>query len=346
MKLINVAIIGYGLSGRIFHGAIINAVDGFHIKTIMTNHPDKKQNAYADFPDITIVSSFEEILNDDDIDLVVVATPNTSHYDLASRALYAGKHVIIEKPFTVTTHNALRLIDIQNETGKLLSVYHNRRFDGDFKTVADLINHDKLGRLVEFESHFDRFRNTVKPHAWREEALPGSGMLYDLGAHLIDQALYLFGLPHEVYADMSSQRRSVVDDQFEIILYYSELKVTLKSGILVKEAIPRFILHGTDGSFVKYGLDVQEAKLKAGERPTDDDWGYEPETSWGILNTDNRQKIKTHPGDYRAYYQNIYDTIVHGEELEVTSQHGFDVIRIIEAAIQSQQEKKRIEIKH
>lgn len=346
MKIINVAILGYGLSGRIFHGAIIDAVKGFKIKKIMTTSLDKIKNAQNDFPQCEIVSCVENILNDPTIDLVIIATPNTSHFDLASQSLYAGKHVVIEKPFTVTTHDALRLLDIQNETGKMLSVYHNRRFDGDFKTIADLINHDRLGRLVEYESHFDRFRNTFKEHAWREKALPGSGMLYDLGSHLIDQALYLFGLPHEVYADMSSQRRGLVDDQFEVILYYSELKVTLKSGILVKEPLPRFILHGTEGTFVKYGLDVQEPQLKAGKRPVDDSWGLEDETAWGILNTQTREKIKTEPGDYRAYYQNIYNVLVHDEKLEVSAHDGFDVMRIIEAAIQSHHEKRRIEIKH
>jgi predicted dehydrogenase len=346
MKIINVGILGYGLSGRIFHGTIIQTVPGFKIKKVMTTDPDKANQAKCDLPNINIVKTADEVINDSDIDLVVIATPNTSHFELAMQALEAGKHVIIEKPFTITSHDALRLIDKESEGDKILSVYHNRRFDGDFLTVTDLINHDKLGRLVEYESHFDRFRNTIKKDAWREQASPGSGILYDLGPHLIDQALYLFGLPHEVYADISSQRRNVVDDHFEIILYYSELKVTLKSGMLVKEPLPRFILHGTDGSFVKYGLDSQESDLKAGKRPSSDLWGYEPKSLWGTLNTKEKQIIETLPGNYRLYYTNIYKAIVHQEKLEVSSQDGFNVIRIIEAAQQSNTEKRRIEIKH
>ncbi len=187
------------------------------------------------------------------IDLVVISTPNTMHFDLAKQAMEAGKHVVIEKPFTVTSQEGQMLLHIAKQTNRILSVYQNRRFDSDFKTVKKIIESGDLGRLVEFESHFDRFRPDIKQNAWREDPLPGSGILYDLGAHLIDQALALFGMPEEVYGDVRLQRHGKVDDNFEVILYYPELKVTLKSSALVKEPLPRFILLGTKGGYMKYG---------------------------------------------------------------------------------------------
>jgi len=346
MKTINVAIIGYGLSGRIFHGAIIGAVNGFNVKSIVTTDTKKAEQAKLDFPEVTIVDNADTVFKDETIDLVVISTPNTSHFSLAEKALNSGKNVVIEKPFTITTHDALRLIDLQHDTKKVLSVYHNRRFDGDYQTIKKLINNDAVGRLVEFESHFDRFRNTSNDNAWREQDIPGSGMLYDLGSHLIDQALDLFGLPQEVYADMTSQRRGPVDDSFEIILYYTELKVTLKSSIHVKEPLPRFILHGSDGSFIKYGLDVQEPQLKEGIRPKDPGYGIDDKDKWGILNTHIRKSIETEKGDYTQYYENIYQAITEDKPLLISAHDGFNVMRIIEAARHSNQLRTRIQIKH
>lgn len=339
---IQVGIIGYGLSGKIFHGAILSTLEMFNIKTIYTK--SKVAEAKGDFPNAQVVDDVNVMFEDEAIDLIVVATPNTSHFQLAKKAILHKKHVVIEKPFTITTHDALTLMDLAKEYDVLLSVYHNRRFDGDFKTVKKIVEEEMVGRIVEFESHFDRFRNTFKD-SWREKQLPGSGILYDLGSHLIDQALDIFGLPQEVYADISNQRLGEVDDAFEIILYYSNLKVILKSSMLVKEPLPRFIISGTEGSYVKFGLDPQEERLKEGERPGEH-WGYESIISYGSLNTHSRIKIETEPGDYRDYYRNIADAITKDKKLIVTAQHGFNVIRIIEAAIHSNDERRRISIKH
>lgn len=345
MKKINVAIIGYGLSGRIFHGAILNSMAQYNIKAVVTTDPAKIKLAKEALENIHIYDTPEDVFNDKSIDLVVISTPNTSHFELARNALNNHKHVIIEKPFTISTDDALKLISLQEKNNKILSVYHNRRFDGDFLTLKKVINDGSLGRLVEFESHFDRFRNTIKENAWREKALPGSGMLYDLGSHLIDQTLELFGLPNEVYADLASQRRGPTDDSFEIILYYSEFKVTLKSSIHVKEALPRFILHGTNGSFVKYGMDVQEDQLLDGLRPEDDNYGVDITEHHGVLNTKSRQTIKTIKGDYSLYYRNIFNAITNDEKLNVTAKDGFNVIKIIEAAMNSNKSACRITIK-
>jgi predicted dehydrogenase len=343
MKVINVGIIGYGLSGRIFHSYIIQAIEGFKIKKIYTQNPSKKLQALEEHKDVEVVGDLNEILTDKSIDLVIICTPNTLHAELAKKVMKAGKHVIIEKPFTITSDEAKELFVVAKETENLLSVYHNRRFDSDYKTIKEILSSKVLGRLVEFESHFDRFRPEFKDQAWREEDLPGSGLLYDLGSHLIDQALALLGMPHEVYGDLMAQRKGYVDDAFEVILYYPDLKVTLKAGCLVKEPLPRFILQGTQGSFIKYGLDVQEEALKNGSKPFDATWGVEPQSLWGVLNTIHERK--TYPslrGDYRDYYKNIYGAIVHKEKLLVTGLDGFNVIKIIEAAKKSHEEKKRI----
>lgn len=346
MDKINVAIIGYGLSGRIFHSAILNSLDAFKISKIVTQDEKKRILALEENKEATVVSSADDVFTDESIELIVISTPNTSHVKLAEKAMKSGKHVVIEKPFTVTSDEAVKLINISKETDTILSVYQNRRFDGDYKTVKKIIKDKSLARIVEFESHFDRFKNTLDESKWREDALPGSGTLYDLGAHLIDQALDLFGLPLEVYGDIRSQRKGKVDDNFELIMYYPDLKVTLKAGSLVKEKQARFTLLGTEGAYVKFGLDVQEETLLNGLRPFDDTWGVEDKSLWGTINTRKvREKIETERGDYRDYYLNIYNSIKRNEDLIVTAEDGLNVIRIIEAAIKSNAEKRRVVIK-
>jgi predicted dehydrogenase len=268
------------------------------------------------------------------------------HFELAKRALLSNKHVVVEKPFTVTSKEADELITLAEIQGKIVTAYQNRRWDSDFKTVRKVIKSGVLGNLVEYEAHFDRFRNYVKENAWREEELPGSGILYDLGGHLIDQAQYLFGLPEEIYADIRTQRKGgKTDDNFEIILYYNELKVVLKSGMLVKEPLPHFILLGDKGSFIKYGMDVQEEDLKAGKIPSAaKNWGKEPKELWGSIQTEVNGlhiegKVQSEVGDYRAFYQNVYEAITEDAVLKVTPQQARNTIKIIELAIESSKNK-------
>lgn len=345
METLKVGIIGYGLSGRIFHGAILSGTKGFEVKKVVTTDLDKRAQALEDFPLVKVVRAATEVFVDEEIDLVVIAIPNEKHAELAEAAMHSEKHVIIEKPFTVTSEEAERLIQVSKETGKTLSVYHNRRFDSDYRTVKALLETDKLGRIVEYEARFDRFRPEIKENAWREKDMPGSGILYDLGSHLIDQALDLFGKPDEVYGDIRAQREGAIEDNFELILYYPTIKVTLKAGMLVKEPSPRFTLYGTEGSFTKFGLDVQEDDLRNGERPVNERWGLEPRGLWGTIDSvETKQKVKSLRGDYRDYYYNIYDHIVKGEALIVTPEQSKMVIEIIEAAIKSNKEKRRISI--
>lgn len=345
MKTLNVGIIGYGLSGRFFHGAIIGATPGFEVKKIVTSDLEKRAQALEDFPSVKVVRAATEVFVDESIDLVIIAAPNAKHAELAETAMRSGKHVVVEKPFTVSTEEADYLIAVSKEVGKCITVYHNRRFDSDYRTVKALMATDKLGRIVEYEARYDRFRPTLKEHAWKEKALPGGGILYDLGSHLIDQALDLFGKPEEVYGDVRALRRGETDDSFEVILYYPEIKVTLKSSMLVKEPSLRFALYGTAGSYTKYGVDVQEDALRNGERPGGEQWGVEPRGLWGTVDSmETKQKVRSLKGDYRDYYRNLYDHIVRGTELIVTAEDGRNVIAVIEAAYRSNSEKRRISI--
>lgn len=349
-KIINTGIIGFGVGGNTFHAPIIATTEGLHISKIRARKESEISLAKQRYPNAVITDNADDIINDSDIDLIVIATPNDSHHSLAKQALLAGKHVVVDKPFTITTADADDLIKIAKQQNKILSVHHNRRYDSDFKTIEKLLKANLLGRLVEFESHYDRFRNYLKPGAWREKDEPGSGILYDLGSHLIDQPLVLFGKPQTIAADIRVQREGTkATDNFELILHYPNLKVTLKAGMLVSQPLPRYILLGDKGSFVKYGLDVQEIALKAGLTPhTKNDWGIEPESVWGNLITEINGvnfsgKIQSEIGDYRGYYENVRDAIADNKPLDVTPEHARNIIRVIELAIQSNNEKRTVD---
>ncbi|MFD2244847.1 oxidoreductase [Pontibacter ruber] len=346
---IHVGLLGFGMAGRLFHAPFIANAPGLKLTKIKANRPESISLANQQYPEAQVVSTEQAIFEDSDIDLVVVATANPTHYALAKAALQAGKHVLVDKPFTITSTEADELIALAKEKQRVLTVYQNRRWDSDFKTIKKVLDTQLLGNLVEYEAHFDRFRNAIKPNTWKEENLPGAGILYDLGAHLIDQALVLFGEPLEVYADIQTQRQgSQVPDYFEVVLYYQSMKTILKAGMLVRENGSHFILHGDKGSFVKYGMDVQEAALKAGLFPTlTPTWGVEPESLWGLLNTEFhglafRGSIASEAGDYTGLYRNVYQAILGQEELEVKPEQARNTIRIIELAMQSSQERQRI----
>ncbi len=346
MRDMKVGLIGYGMAGQVFHAPVITAVPHLQLSKVVERRGDTSRQRY---PWVEVVRDAAALFEDKDIELVVVATPNASHFDLARQALLAYKHVVVDKPFTITSEQAGQLIELARRQRKLISVFQNRRWDGDFQTVSQIVRQGCLGRLVEYESHFDRFRNYFSPErAWREEAGLGSGVLFDLGSHLIDQAQVLFGLPQMLTADIRSQRDAgKADDQFELILYYDNLKVTLKAGLLVREPGPRFALHGTAGSFVKYGVDPQEEALKRGLSPREPDWGMEPKEQWGTLNTQIGDlhfhgKVETARGCYQAYYENVYQAITRQTELVVKPEHARNTIRIIELAMQSNAEKRTV----
>ena len=332
------ALVGYGSGGRIYNAPVISSVEGFRIKKILTTSSFNIDAAKSDFPETAIIRDFSEVIQDEEIQLVVVLLPNHLHYSFAKKALEAGKNVIVEKPFTTTVKEANELIEIAGKNDLILTVNHNRRYDSDFLTLKKIKESGRLGEIVLFESHFDRFREQVKP-GWKEDPeIPGHGILYDLGSHLIDQALVTFGTPLELFADIRIQRKEAkVPDSFEVLLFYPNLKVSLNAGMLVKEKGPKFSIFGTKGSFIKYGMDVQEEALKQGIKPSiSNAWGTEPESLWGKLETeDGRQSVASEKGDYTKVYKNLRNAIVGKEELHIKPEQARDVIKVIELAVRS-----------
>lgn len=352
MEIIKVGLAAYGMSGQVFHAPFISTNPHFELYKIVERSKELSKERY---PDATIVRSFEELIKDPAIELIVVNTPDSTHYEYARLALEAGKHVIVEKPFTSTTEEGEELIALAAEKGLMLSVYQNRRWDADFQTIQEIISKGLLGRLVEYESTFARYRNFIKPDTWKETGESGGGLTYNLGSHLIDQAIRLFGMPEAVFADIATMRTDgKVDDYFMIRFLRPSLapdvRVTLKASYLMREAEPRFVLHGTLGSFVKHGVDKQEAALLHGEMPDQPHWGEETEEEWGLIHTeiDGKEICRKYPGisgNYGGFYQNIYQHLRLGESLQTGARDILDVIRVIEAAYRSQQEGKVISLK-
>lgn len=343
-KKIITGVASFGMSGKVFHCPLIACHKGFILKSIVERSKNEAQKIY---PNVSILRSVDELLNDKEIELVIINTPDHTHAELAHKALQAGKNVIVEKPFTLHAGEAEDLLNLSIHKNLLLTVYQSRRLDGDFVTVQKIIKNRVLGRLVEYEAHYDRYRTFIQ-NSWKEEPENGTGMLYNLGSHLIDQALTLFGMPEAVSADVRTFRsEGKVDDYFEVILHYNTHRVALKGSYLVKQPGPRFVIHGIDGSFIKYGIDPQEQALKDGLLPVTPNWGHEPEEDWGILNAETEGlhyigKIETLPGNYLTFYNNIYDALVYGKELLIKPQEAINVIKIIEAAYESSSLCKKI----
>lgn len=288
-------------------------------------------------PQIQVVSSADELLSDASIDLVFICTPNDLHFPYAKAALEAGKHVVIEKPFANTTAEADALIALAKEKNLIISAYQNRRWDADFLTIQQLINEGKLGDIVEYEAHFDRFRPEVAQGTWKEVAASGAGDLYNLGPHLIDQALVLFGTPKTITATIKVIRPTgETDDYFDIRMDYGDKIIILKASLLVFENGLRYVIHGTKGSFIKSGLDIQEDTLRKNVFPNTSDWGQEPESQWGMLYTEaGAAVVPTLAGHYTPFYDNIYEAIVNGSELEVKPQQARNTTRVMELALES-----------
>jgi scyllo-inositol 2-dehydrogenase (NADP+) len=348
MQQIKTALCSFGMSGWVFHAPFIHLHDGFELYAVFER---TKNLAEEKYPGIKTFRSLEEMLADDAIELVIVNTPNYTHFEYAKLALLAGKHVVIEKPFTNTVAEAEELIALAEKQNKKLSVYQNRRWDSDFKTVQKVVQEKWLGEVVEAEIHFDRYSETLSYKQHKETPGPGAGILYDLGPHLIDQALQLFGMPMAVFADATNLRPiSQVDDYLELILFYNNLRVRLKSGYLVRELLPAYIFHGTKGSFIKPRADVQETELQKGKTPAESDWGTEPEAGKGLLHTDKdgqniiREYISSEKGNYMAYYDGLHQALRLDKPVPVSAEDGLKVIRIIEAAFKSVQEKRTIQL--
>ncbi|CAM3188373.1 oxidoreductase [Paenibacillus lupini] len=344
MNKVNVGLVGFGLSGQVFHAPIIQSIDGMDIVKVVSSNPDK---AAQYLPNAAVVASLDNLLSDESIDLVIITSPNQTHYPFAKQALLAGKHVVVEKPFVITSEEAEDLIETAKQQNKKLSVYQNRRWDNDFLTVKSLIASGELGDIASYETHYDRYRPQVSDR-WREQAGPGSGMLYDLGAHLIDQALHLFGKPVSVYADLFAQRTgSEVVDYFHLVLTYENMRVILHSGSLVMQHGPRFQVHGSQGTFIKYGLDSQEETLRKGGLPGQPAWGKDRVEWYGELTlmADGKaetSKVETHQGSYERFYEGMFQAITDNKPVPVAAEDARNTIRVIELAMQSSAEKRAL----
>lgn len=345
MKVINTALCSFGMSGWVFHAPFITIHPGFNFYGVWERTKNLAQEKY---PGVKTFRSLEDMLADDAIELIVVNTPSVTHYDFCKQALLAGKHVIVEKPFTATVVQADELIELAKKQHVKLSVYQNRRYDSDYKTVKQVLDENLLGDIVEVEIRYEKYVPEISYKTHKETPTPAVGALYDLGSHLIDQALQLFGMPKAVFADMANNRPgSLVDDYFDLKLFYSTYRVILKSSFYVREAMPGYQLHGKKGSFIKHKTDVQETDLQLHKIPGTDDWGKEPELQRGLLHTEKdgiviNEHIPSLQGNYGEYYHGIYHALTENTALPVTAEEGRDVIEIIEAAILSNKEKKVI----
>lgn len=345
--MVRVGLIGFGLAGQAFHAPVIRGVPGMELACILERHGSKAKEKY---PEVRVARSLDEMLSDKSIGLCVVATPNDSHFSYTKACLEAGRDVVVDKPFTPTLAEAQQLVLLAAERGRLITVYQDRRWDGDFLTLRKLIESGALGTLMEYESRFDRFRLDSKPNAWRERAdHPAAGVLWDLGPHLIDGALVLFGEPHALWASAFCQRESaVVDDAFDVCMEYPRLRATLRARIIAYAPGPHLLVHGTKGSFIKHAMDPQEEILRSPNCPDGPDWGadwgVEPEERWGTLSRvgEPSRRVKTERGDYRGFYTNVRDAIEKRAPLDVTPEQALRLMRGILLAHKSSREGRTV----
>jgi scyllo-inositol 2-dehydrogenase (NADP+) len=343
--MVKVGLIGFGLAGQAFHAPVIRGVKGMELACILERHGTKAQQRY---PEVRVARTLDELLSDETIGLIVVATPNDSHFSYTKACLEAGRDVVVDKPFTPTLAEAEQLIALAAQKGRLLTVYQDRRWDGGAHTVKKLIASGELGRIAEFEVRFDRFRLESKAGAWREQPdQAAAGVLWDLGPHLIDQALVLFGEPQALWASAFCQRESSkVDDAFDVYMEYPGTRAILRARILAFAPGPHLLLHGTAGSYIKYGIDPQEEILRSENCPDGldwgPDWGKEPEERWGTLSLVNGQtrKVQTEIGDYRGFYANVRDAIEKRAPLDVTPEQALRTMRGVLLAHKSSREKR------
>jgi predicted dehydrogenase len=347
MRPVNTALCSFGMSGWVFHAPFIAINPGFNLYGVWER---TKNLAREKYPGIKTFRTLEELLADNAIELVVVNTPSVTHYDLAKLVIQAGKHLIVEKPFTATVEQAEDLIALTRKKKLLLSVYQNRRYDSDYRTVKNVLDEGWLGRVIDAEIHYDRYVPALSYKLHKETPTPAVGCLYDLGSHLIDQALQLFGMPLALFADITINRPgSKVDDYFDLKLFYPTHRATLKSSYYVREPMPAYQIHGTLGSFIKHKTDVQETELQANKRPGGTDWGIEPDSQKGLLHTERDGKVikefvPSLRGNYGDYYDEIFNALRKNTEIPVPGEDGLKVIKVIEAAFKSNKEKKVVEL--
>ena len=345
--MVRVGLIGFGLAGQAFHAPVIRGVPGMELACVLERHGSNSKQRY---PEVRVARTLDEMLSDKTIGLCVVATPNDSHFSYTKACLEAGRDVVVDKPFTPTMAEAEQLVRLAADRGRLVTVYQDRRWDGAFLTVKKLVSSGALGAVAEYEARFDRFRLESKPNAWREQAeFPAAGVLWDLGPHLIDGALVLFGEPETICASAICQREtSKIDDAFDVIMQFPRTRATLRARIIAYAPSHHLLLHGTEGSFVKYGMDPQEEILRGPNCPDGLDWGanwgLEPEERWGTLSRVNEapRKVRTERGDYRGFYANVRDAIENRSPLDVTPEQALRTMRALLLAHKSSREGRTV----
>jgi predicted dehydrogenase len=343
--MIRVGLVGFGMAGRVFHGPLLSSVAGLELAAVLERHSD---NAAQRYPGITTYRSLEDMLADASLGLFVVATPNGTHYQVARQILDAGKSVVVDKPTAVTSAEIAELMELAATRGAFLIPFHNRRWDSDFQTLYKLVREDFLGRIVYLESTFDRWRPIPKQGAWKEDPAQGGGLLLDIGTHLGDQAMALFGRPEAVSADVTRERDGAgSNDSFTVRLHYAEFSVSLAANVLSALARPRYHLRGTKGNYWKWGLDPQEAALNKITRIDDAGWGHESPPDWGTLNIDVDGGIVTRPvtpipGDYRLYYAGVRDALLGRSHPPVPALAAWRVARLLEWAAESAEQRREI----
>lgn len=345
--MVRVGLIGFGLAGQAFHAPVIRGVPGMELACILERHTSNARNRY---PEVRVARTLDEMLSDKTIGLCVVATPNDSHFSYTKACLEADRDVVVDKPFTPTMAEAEQLVRLATERGRLLTVYQDRRWDGAFLTVKKLVASGALGQVMEYEARFDRFRLDAKPNAWREKAdYPAAGVLWDLGPHLIDGALVLFGEPETISASAFCQREtSTIDDAFDVYMEYPRVRASLRARIIAYAPSHHLLVHGTKGSFVKYGMDPQEEILRSENCPDGLDWGanwgLEPEERWGTLSlvSGGAKKVTTERGDYRGFYADVRDAIEKKTQLDVTPEQALRTMRAILLAHKSSRERRKV----
>lgn len=337
MTTIKTGLLAYGVSGKLFHAPFINHHDGYELIGAWER---STKNITNDYPNTKSFDTLEELLNSD-ADLIVVNTPINTHFQFAKQVLEAGKHALVEKAFTTTSKEAEELHKLAAKKNLKLCVYQNRRYDSDFRTVKKVIEEKYLGDIVEAEIRFERYNPELSKKVWKEKDNLGTGILMDLGSHIIDQALQLFGLPTKIFADIRINREnSKIDDYFDILLYYSDKRVRLKASLFVKEPTPAYVLHGKKGSFIKHRGDIQEDDLKLGKMPYLNSWGKEPIEKNGHLVTNLlNTKHPTYQGNYKDLYNELQDALTNNTNVPVSAMQAYNTIKIIEAARESSQKQ-------
>lgn len=344
---VKVGVVGFGLAGKVFHTAVVDVTPGLELACVVQRRGDEAARQY---PGVKVARSVEEMLEDESIGLVVIATPSHSHYELAKQCLNQQRNVVIDKPFTLTSAEAVGLIRMARERKLLLTAYQNRRWDGDFQTVRQVLAGGELGRVVSYESHFDRYRERPRLEVWRESGAAGGGTLFDLGPHVVDQALKLFGAPATIMASVRTERQNaVVDDAWDIFLEYERphpMTALLRATTTACIPGPRYVVHGTKGSYTKWGLDPQEEQIKAGIAFAAPGFGEEPESAWGEVRVcgGETRRVPTLKGDYRGFYANVRDALLGRAEPEVKPEQAWRTTRLIELARESSAQGRRLKV--